>query len=243
MKTILSLLLIFFTVACSSSKEENAYKIARDPSWYPLNFMGKGPSVLGFSDDLISAIAQEEDIGIQQYLSSWSSIEDGLNQRRWDGILSSIPEILSFKDRYSFSEPYLKLGPVLIVLNNSSITSLDEMEGKEVGIQTGSSNVTFLEKYPSIIIKPYDSIAESLEDLLAQKINGVLMPILPAQSYVRDLYQGELKIVTEPLSEEALRLVTLHDEYPELIGAFNSGLKKLKENGQYDQLLKKWKLK
>lgn len=232
---------VLFCFSCSVT-DETHYKVARDPSWYPLNLMGKGASVLGFTDDVVREIAEEKDLPISLYLSSWASLEEGLKQKRFDAIISPIPPILGFEKAYSFSDPILLLGPVLLVHVHTIVNSLDDMKGKEIAIQTGSSEVFVLEKLPDINIRNYDSLPKALEDLAAEKIDGVLMPILPATSYVHDLYLGQLKIVTPPLTQEALRLITLKDEYPRLLSAFNKGLQELQSTNQYKDLLKKWYL-
>ena len=69
------------------------------------------------------------------------------------------------------------------------------------------------------------------------------MDILSAAAYCRDLYQGELMIVTPPQSDEGLRLVTKHNAATDLIKGFNKGLQKLKKNGSYEKLLDKWSLR
>lgn len=230
--------------ACSSpNQQKETYKIARDPSWYPMTLMGKEPGVLGFSDDLVNAIAKEEGLSISLYLTSSSSLEYGLSVGNWDAMLSSIPPIVGYNQIYSFSDLYLPLGPILVVPVNADVTSLKDMGGREVGIVTNSSYVTILEQYPSIIIRSYNSIPAALEDLASQNINGILMPALPAYGYVRDIYYGQLKTVGEPLNSDGLRLITLLDKDQTLIEKFNEGLKKLQENGTYNALLIKWHLK
>ena len=56
------------------------------------------------------------------------------------------------------------------------------------------------------------------------------------------LYYGKIKIATPPLNNAGLRLVTLQGEHKDLIDTFNRGLTKLRQNGVYDKLLKKWEL-
>ncbi|MDR3624187.1 MAG: ABC transporter substrate-binding protein [Chlamydiales bacterium] len=243
-RCLLLICILGFCACTSPDLEEGTYRIARDPSWYPMTLMGKEPGVLGFSDDLVRAIAEEEGLSVTLYLTSSSSLEYGLSAGNWDAILGSIPPVVGYNQIYSFSSPYLSLGPVLVVPIDADVVSIGDLSGQEVGILAGSSSITLLEQNPAIIIRTYNSIPAALEDLVvAQNINAVLMPALPAYGYVRDIYYGQLKVAGKPLNNIGLRLITLIDQEPKLIKRFNEGLQKLQENGKYDALLAKWHLK
>ena len=144
---------------------------------------------------------------------------------------------------YLFSDSFYSLGPVLVVNQNSHATSLDEMEGKIIGIKEGSSSVYNVQHFHSILILPYDNMVMALEDLNNDKIDGVIMDVWPAYAYIQSFYKGKLRVVTSPLIKEGLRLATLRQpEYVPLIDGFNEGLKELKKSGEYDDLLKRWGL-
>jgi ABC-type amino acid transport substrate-binding protein len=228
---------------CSGPSPNKVYRIAIDQSWYPLDLMGKGPAIFAFSDDLLMTIARNEGFLAQLYPVSWDSLLSSVNQGKAEGAFSSILPVMHYKDEYSFSDSYLCVGPVLVVRANSTVESLSEMSGKEIGVISGTPAILLAEKTPSIIIRYFDKFPPALEELVNSKIDGVVMPSLLANSYVRDIYSGSLKVVNKPLTEEGLRLITLKDENEELIDAFNDGLKKLKEDGTYEKLLKKWTLK
>ncbi len=245
MKSIFFILVICLFSSCSSSKKEDrTYKISRDPSWYPLYFFGQEASVLGFSDDLINTIAAEQGLKVTLTTSSWDNLNQGLKEGLYNAICTSMPKILANVKNYSFSDNYLDLGPILIVPINSSFTTLNSLEGYEVGVVSGSTiELQILEKFPLINIHTYLNEALLFEDILAGNIDGVMMPSLKGSLYVRDLYSDSLKIATKPMSDEGLKIATLYEENEEFLQKFNQGLKKLKEQGTLDQLMKKWQLR
>jgi polar amino acid transport system substrate-binding protein len=167
---------------------------------------------------------------------------EGLQKDKYEAILSSMPPYVFNTQQFDFSEIYLPLGPVLVVPIQSPIRSLDRLDGKEIGVISGSTGPLILEKSPGVLIRFYDSIPKALNDLIAGTIDGAIIDILSAVAYCRDLYQEELKIVTPPLDEEGLRLITKHGSTPTLIKGFNNGLAKMKSNGSYAKLLDKWEL-
>ena len=55
-----------------------------------------------------------------------------------------------------FHNPYYLLGPVLVVSASSHITSLKDLNGKNIGIISGSEQISSLSKNPSINFTFYD---------------------------------------------------------------------------------------
>ena len=75
-------------------------------------------------------------------------------------------------------------------------------------------------------------------------IDGMILDVIPAYEYTRNgIYRDQLKIVSKPLTNEGLRLIAKNNpESKKLIEHFNEGLKAMKKNDIYSQLLLKWEL-
>jgi polar amino acid transport system substrate-binding protein len=99
-----------------------------------------------------------------------------------------------------------------------------------------------LESNPGIFISPCESIAEVIDLLQSGGAQGALLPLLTAQAYTEGSLRNTFMIVSPPLNDEGIRLITLKDENPKLIKDFNKGLEKLRKTGFYDQNLSKWNL-
>lgn len=240
-KILLGTLLLLFCSCGGSSKQR--YEIALDPLWYPLELMGRENNVFGFSNDLLKAISKEKHIEFSLLSTNWDTLIEGLNQKKYQGVLSSLYPYNFNQQHYQFSETYLQTGPVLLLPSQSSYTSLSEMATKEVGVISGSPYVLIAEKNPGIIIRLYDTIPHMLNDLTAGHLDGAVIPLLEAEAFVQDLYHGQLKIATGPLNDEGLRLICLKNQDPALIQEFNEGLTQLKADGTYQRILEKWSLK
>lgn len=233
----------FLLGSCSGSSNGPSFEIGVDPSWYPIDLMGKEANVYAFSNDLLQEIARVKKIQISRINMNWDNLFLNLEKNKYQGILSSLYPYLFNKKHYDFSEIYLAIGPVLILSVSSSANSFKMLRGKEIAVLRGSNNDLILEKYPDTLIRTYDSIPKALNDIVSGTIDGALIDVLIAESYIHDLYQGQLKIATAPLTNEGLRLVTLRGQQEELIRLFNEGLDELKKDGSYDKLLSKWGMK
>jgi ABC-type amino acid transport substrate-binding protein len=136
----------------------------------------------------------------------------------------------------------LLLGPVLIVSASSQAASLSDLGGRIVAVNQFDESVLIVQKYPSIVIQLYENKSSALESLKNGEVDGVLMPVLDAKSLLDSLYLGEFKIVTPPLNNKALRLITLKGKNHALIRSFNRGLKKVIKSGVYQQLRQTYEL-
>lgn len=237
------LIIFLVSVKSCSQAEILPYKIARDPTWYPLNLSNKKEDVLAFSDELLTKIAEDKHFNIDLILVGPQNLLPGLKKQQFDAIVSVVtPSLLSNRE-FIFSKPFFLLGPVLLVREDSTVTSIKEMQGKTIGVKRGALSVFELIKHPSIILVPFDNILSSLDDLEEGQIDGVLINTIMGYQYSTGLYKGRLKVATHPLTNEGLRIVALRGTPGEkLIKQFDQGLSDLESSGSYQKLIERWEL-
>lgn len=239
---LLSLLCLLLLASCGGKQSGRDYKIALDPAWYSVELPGKESALTAFSTELILAIGKEENLKIEVFQNSWNNLMFGLQQNDYQAICTPMQPYLFYEKLYRFSDIYLETGPVIIVQENSSIKNLIELSGLEVGILRGSTNGLILEKYPEILQRTFDSAPVALDNLKAGNLQAVILDVLTAEAFTRDLYRGELKIASDPLVQEGIRVVGLNENSELLIQKFNRGLARLKKDGTYAKIANKWGL-
>lgn len=243
MKTASSFLILILLALLSCNKNSSrARHVGVDASWFPLEFSNRNNNVTAFSTELLTEIGRIEKISFVKLTVNWSDLMEGLQKDKYEAILSSMTPYIFNQSSFDFSDLYLPLGPALVVPMQSQIKSLDDLDGKEIAVISGSSSVLVLEKIQGVLIRYYDAIPKALNDILVGTVDGAMVDILSAVAYCRDLYQDELKIVTGPLNDEGLRLITKHNGASDLVKGFNAGLAKMKKDGSYAKLLDKWSL-
>lgn len=231
---------LLFVFSCSPRK--TVYRIGIDPSFFPLELLGKDYNVYAFTDELLKKIGKKENIEFVRVTMSWDNVVDGLKNGLYQGILSGLPINLITKDEFSFSDRMINTGPVLIVRQKEKVKTWKDLKGKSVAVEMHTPAARLVESYPDILIRFYDSLPETLSKVEFGHYDGVMVPNLAAVSYIEDLYNGQLKIVLGPFGNEGLRLVTMKDQEPELIYRFNRGLDKLQSGSGFAELLAKWDL-
>lgn len=232
---------IFF-FSCGGNKTGYDYTIALDQAWYSLQAPGRQTDLTAFTTELILEIGKIEKVKIGIYQRSWSNLMFALQEGQCDAICSTMQPYLFYEKLYNFSNLYLMTGPVLVNLAKAPVKPLDKLGGDIIGIQRDSNGAIILEKYPSIIQRTYESIQQALIDTTKGVIDGAIVDILSAEAYTADLFQGQLKIATPPLTQEGVRILAMKNHKPELIRLFDRGLARLKSNGKYAELAKKWRL-
>ncbi len=240
---VIVLLLLGLLVRSCTGKghQEKIYRIGRDPSWYPLDFMGKERNMVAFSNDLFGMIAKEEHLKILLYSASRDDLMDGLNRGIYDAIVTSMDPNPMLEARYVFSDPIYLTGPLIVVMKNSDIRSFADLGGEMVAIQSGSPLVFRIRDYPTILFRTYENMREALDDLQEDEIDAVIMEALPAYANIESVYAGKLKIVGRPLTDEGLRLMAKKDpDSSAFILKFNEGLHKIIQDGSYDSLMTNW---
>jgi polar amino acid transport system substrate-binding protein len=227
---------------CSSDSSKKPLRIGIDPSWYPVNFGTQSAYVNGFTDDLLLDFAQYSGLKLEKIEDNSGDLLTGLKEKRYDAIFTTMTPQPFHAANYDFSKNMLDLGPVLIVASTSRVDKLGEIKGGMVGFISGDPAGQILQKYPEIILRNYASIPDLLNAVADGSIDGALLDRLPAMNYVSNLYAGQLKIASAPLTHAGIRLVALKDGDEAMIRAFDHSLKHLKKKKKLKPLLKKWQL-
>lgn len=214
-----------------------------DPSWHQVDLKDRQEVISAFSTELLTQIGHVEDLALVKVTVSWDDLIQGLKNREYEAILSPMTPYLFNAKEFRFSSVYLPLGPVLVVPAHSAIRSMDHLSGKQIAIIGDPSDDLFLRQIPGVWVRYYPSDAAALNALMQGVIDGALIDVITATAYCNDLYQGDIEIVSSPLTDEGLRLIALYDTADDLIQQFDRGLRTLRNNGFYEQLLHKWSLR
>lgn len=223
--------------------DDRIFLIGRDPSWYPLNFYGKEQRMVGFTNELVQAIAERGNIRLRIYDYGPFTLLDRLVSNDVDAIFTLRNPTAISKQRFVFSDPVYLAGPVIVVPVGSSIKSIDDLEGKIVAVKRSESSVYVLEKYPTFVMIPYDNVSHALDTLVDNEVDAAIVDVLDAKSYADGVQRGHIQIVTKPLTDYAIRLMAKRrGDQEEFMKRFNQGLHLVKEEGIWTRLIEKWGL-
>ena len=233
--------LIFCFFLHCSVPTQTIYKVGVDTTWFPLNTDGQQFRIYGFMMDLLTDIGKETGVKLELVSVNWDSLLDGLEQNKYSAVLTTMQSTLITRSIYSFSEPLLKTGPVLIVEKTSKIKDLEGLEGKIIAMEKTSQLLDFFLKYPKITQEYYQSPSSALQQLEKGVIDAALINSFVAHNSVGDLFPS-LEIITYPFTDQGISMVAQKTPDPRLIHKIDQGLEKIIHSDHYQELLEKWEL-
>ena len=113
------------------------------------------------------------------------------------------------------------------------IKSADDLEGKKIGVQLGTTGDIYAEDVKDAKVEKYNKGADAVQALKQGKIDAVIIDAEPAKVFVEK--NDDLEILDEPFAEEEYAIAMKLDN-TELQTAVNGALKELKADGTLDAI-------
>lgn len=243
LSSLLSLFCCCFLFLSSCDRKptcRSAFSIGRDQTWFPLNLEEKRSNVNGFTNALFQELSTEIKTSLTIHELSWDQLFAKLDQNKVCGVLTSITPNAENQKKYYFSDPFLLLGPVLVLPSSSQYSALSQMKDAKVGVSRFDDSILILQRYPSLHIELFDNMPQALQKCAEGELDGVLVANLEAHSLVPTLFEDLLRIASPPLTNKGLRLIIKEEENLPLIKSFNAGLQSLKADSRYSALIEKF---
>jgi len=241
---IIALLLaagVLFVAGCKKQEAEKIV-IATDATWPPMEMVNESKEIVGFDIDLMNAAAKEGKFAVEFRNTAWDGIFAGLEAGEYDAVMSSVTITDERKQTMDFSVPYINAGQILVVRQElSGVDMLDQLRGKNVGSQIGTTGAFEVEKAAGVTLKTYDEIGLAFEDLANGRIEAVVCdtPVAAQFALQNENYKGKLKIVGKPFTEEYYG-VAVKKGNSKVLEAINKGLEKVLNTDTYAQIEAKW---
>ena len=232
---------------CGASKGDTAadgenkkYVIACDAKFAPFSFE-EGGKYKGIDVELLDAIAKEEKFEYELKPMDFNGIIPGLTSNQLDGAIAGMSITEERKQSLDFSEGYFVSGlSVVVNKDNTSINGVDDLNGKTASVKKGTAGSKFAEdneaKYGLKL--SYFEDSPSMFQAVENGNTDFLMEDYPVIAYKLKVDSGaKLKIVGDKLDTVDYGFAVKKGANAELLKKFNDGLKKLKENGKYDEIV------
>jgi len=215
-------------------------RIATDATWPPFESVNEQTKEIeGFDIDLMKAIAERAGLEIEFINVAWDPLLAGIAQCQYDAAISAMTITEERKKQFLFSDPYFGAGQLVTVRkDNTDIRNRDDLRGKVVGAQIGTTGSFEVEKIEGATLKTYDDIGLAYQDLINGQIDAVVADNPLVLGYVGK-NPDKLKTVGEVFTEENYGIAVCKTK-ADLLEKINSGLKAVKKEGLIEELVEKW---
>ena len=224
------------------ASEKTEYVFGADATWPPFEFIDEKGNLTGFDVELVELIGEKVNMNFVAKNIPWDTIFAGLLNGQYDGVASGVTVTEERMKTIDFSTVYAQVGQVVIVPMDSTITGINDLEGKKVGVQIGTTGDFALDDY-NTDTKKYDDIGLAIEDMLNGNISAAVCDSLIANSFVlkNDKYSSLIKIVGDKFTTEDYA-IGVKKGNTELLEKINEGLALAEADGSLQALKEKWGL-
>ena len=260
MKRIITLFFIFiFAISCSKTenteedatdnslqkvKESGKLVLGLDDAFAPMSFINENEEIVGFDIDLAKEVSKIMGVELETKPVDWASSILSLKKGDIDVIWSGFAVNETRKKQVNFSKPYLyNRLMVAIYAGRDDIKTKEDLKGKVVGVQTGSSNYEILLNDPISKelkeIRQYDTYVNAFLDLEAQRIDAVVAGETTIRYYIAKENANFELLEEEPLTSQYVS-VGLRKGDMELLNAIDNALDTIRTNGKASEIATKW---
>ena len=219
--------------------EAGTLTICSDIPYPPFEFEGgdNGTGYTGFDIDLLDAIAKELDLKLSVQDVGFDALQSGttLASGTCDLGASAMTITEERKANIDFSEPYYDSLQSLLVRSDSGIESIDDLAGKNVGVQQGTTGESYAtENAPEAQLVQYPSDGELWPAIQAGAIDAILQdqPVNLEHEKADDAY----KIVETYDTDESYGFAFEKGKKTALLEAVNAALQDLRDSGEYQKI-------
>lgn len=213
-----------------------------EATYAPFEFYNEQNQLVGFDVDIANTICENLQYTCKFTNQSFDSLIPSLKTRRIDATISGIDITPERSEQVDFTQSYYDNSAEFII-KKDSFKSINDLNGKRVGIQNGTTHQKYLmDKFPQIEVVSYDSYQYAVLDLKADRIDAIFSDAAVADEWLvkeSTLVQLGDKVVDPEYFGTGLGIVVRKGN-TDLLDQFNQALSKMKTDGSYDAIYKKW---
>ncbi|MEY8347698.1 transporter substrate-binding domain-containing protein [Bacillus cereus] len=254
MKKLLSIsfaliLIVSMFSACSKGETKEANKnkkvlvMGTSADYKPYEYVeaSKSDEIIGFDVDIAKYIGKELGYEIKIKDMDFGGLLASLNSGKVDFVMAGMTPTPERKENADFTDIYFVAKNMIVSKKDSGIQSLQDLEGKKVGVQTGSiqeEKANEFKKQVNFQAEGRDRIPEIVQEIQAGRFDAAILEDTVAKNYLEKI-KGLQGIEIQEAPEEVGAAIAL-PKNSDKTAEFNKVIKKMQENGEMDKLVKKW---
>lgn len=197
-----------------------------------------GDTIVGIDAEIAQAIADKLGLNLEIVDMDFSSIVTAVQTGKVDVGIAGMTVDPEREKNVDFTDSYATGVQVIIVPEDSDITSVDDLDGKLIGVQEGTTGHKYCsEDYGDDMVIAYTNGATAVQALLQGKVDCVVIDEQPAISFV-EANEGLKILDTEYVVEDYA--IAVSKDNPGLKDAINTALGELIEDGTVQGILDKY---
>lgn len=233
---------------------EETITIGSDIPYAPFEYRTEEGELVGFDVEIAEAVfAGELGLDYEFQETSFDGIIPSLNNGNFRVIMSAMTINEERAEKVDFSDPYFTAYQTVLVLDDGNITSKEDLKGKQVGVQKGTTGEAAAEELKAefdgdLTIESYDQITGAFDALLNNQVDAVINDNTVSAEFANEnedvvFLEGEGKAaergddappyLTLTVEEYGIAFRQDDDEFRKEV---NEALAAIREDGTYDEI-------
>ncbi|MBQ4640772.1 MAG: transporter substrate-binding domain-containing protein [Clostridia bacterium] len=225
--------------ASKPAEEKTVITVATNPEYPPFEYV-EGDKTVGYDIDLWDAIAKKAGIEYKIEAMDFDAVISAVAANKNTIGLSGISITDERKLTVDFSEGYINAGLVVIVKADSGYAAKEDLVGKKIGVQLGTTSDFSAEEITGKDnVAQYKTFLNAIMDLQGNKVDAVIIDKPVGQAILASLKDDTLQMVDMGLQADWYG-IEVNKQNPELLKKINDALAELEKEGYMDELAVKY---
>ncbi len=197
-----------------------------------------GDVIVGIDAEIAQLLAEKLGLTLEIQDMDFTAIVTSVQAGKIDIGLAGMTVTEERLENVNFTDSYATGVQVIIVKEGSEIASVDDLEGKLIGVQEGTTGHSYCsDDYGEENVVAYANGATAVQNLVSGSVDCVVIDQQPAISFV-EANEGLKILDTEYVIEDYAAAVSKDNEG--LMNALNAALKELIADGSIQEILDKY---
>lgn len=197
-----------------------------------------GDVIVGIDAEIAQLLAEKLGLTLEIQDMDFTAIVTSVQAGKIDIGLAGMTVTEERLENVNFTDSYATGVQVIIVKEGSEIASVDDLEGKLIGVQEGTTGHSYCsDDYGEENVVAYANGATAVQNLVSGSVDCVVIDQQPAISFV-EANEGLKILDTEYVIEDYAAAISKDNEG--LMNALNAALKELIADGSIQEILDKY---
>ena len=217
-------------------KKRGYITVATNAEFPPFEYLENGEET-GIDMDISKKIAEKLGVKLKVENVSFDSVILMLQNGMCDFSASALSYDKERANNVDFSEPYASVSQKILVLNDSSITSENDLINKKIGVQLGTTADKYCTQKNQFNVIRFAKPADALLDLLNKQISAVVIDEFSADNFIKN--NNKIKKLDQNLSQENYN-IAVSKGGTELLNIINEVINELKSTNELNNIIDKY---
>lgn len=194
--------------------------------------------IIGFDVDIAKFITKQLGYQLEIRDTDFSGLIPALQSKRADFAMAGMTPTAERKQNVDFSNIYYEAKNTIVAKKGSNLKKPEDLAGKTVGVQLGSTQEKAAEKFKNVKLKQLNRTSEIIQEVKAGRIDAAIIENTIATGFIAN--NPDLEFNTIASNTEEAGSAIAFPKGSNLVDDFNRVLAQMKQSGEIENLVKKW---